>query len=97
MGLMTVIAQKTARKLNLWKVPVLGPLTYMAWKFDAARKFRWMKSYIPFIGAHIEIGSGPGSVLDVMRPMTRRCCRQLCTIHAILMSSLLRQRGLRGG
>lgn len=53
--------------INLWKIPLLGPLTYACWKLDAARKFRWMKEWLPVHEKHIEIGSGPGSVLDVMR------------------------------
>lgn len=57
----------TQPRVNLWKVPILGPLTFACWKFDAARKLGWMKDYVSFIGSHIEIGSGPGSVLDVMR------------------------------
>lgn len=54
-------------KLNLWKTPILGPLVFTCWKFDAARKLRWMKKWLTYMGQHIEIGSGPGSVLDVMR------------------------------
>jgi len=53
--------------INLWKTPVLGPLVFAFWKLDAARKLRWMKKHLTFMGSHIEIGSGPGSVLDVMR------------------------------
>jgi len=64
---MTSIALKSRLKLNLWKTPILGPLVFACWKFDAARKLRWMEDWIPFMGSHIEIGSGPGSVLDVMR------------------------------
>jgi len=64
---MTVLAQTSAPKLNLWKTPIFGPLVFAAWKFDAARKLRWMKQHLTFMGSHIEIGSGPGSVLDVMR------------------------------
>lgn len=54
-------------KLNLWKTPILGPLVFACWRFDAARKLRWMKKWLTYMGQHIEIGSGPGSVLDVMR------------------------------
>ena len=54
-------------KTNFWKIPLLGPLVFAAWKLDAARKLRWMEKWLTYMGQHIEIGSGPGSVLDVMR------------------------------
>jgi len=53
--------------INLWKTPLLGPLVFACWKLDAKRKLGWMEKWLPFKGGHIEIGSGPGSVLDVMR------------------------------
>ena len=64
---MTSLAQKTASKVNLWKIPILGPLTFMGWTFDAKRKLRWLDSHLKYLDHHIEIGSGPGSVLSVMR------------------------------
>jgi len=57
----------TIAKLNLWKTPILGKLVFACWKLDAARKLRWMKKWLTYMDPHIEIGSGPGSVLDVMR------------------------------
>ena len=54
-------------KLNLWKLPILGPLTFACWKIDARRKLGWMQDYLGVMGSHIEIGSGPGSLLAVMR------------------------------
>ena len=42
-------------------------LFFACWKFDAARKLRWMQEWLTRHGTHIEIGSGSGSVLDVMR------------------------------
>jgi len=64
---MTSLAQKTASKVNLWKIPILGPLTFMGWTFDAKRKLGWLDSHLKYLDHHIEIGSGPGSVLSVMR------------------------------
>jgi len=64
---MMTVTQHPTFKLNLWKTPVLGPLVFACWKLDAVRKLRWMKDHLTFMGSHIEIGSGPGSVLDVMR------------------------------
>ncbi|MEP1229807.1 MAG: methyltransferase domain-containing protein [Litorimonas sp.] len=64
---MTVMTQHTTFRINLWKTPILGPLVFAFWKVDAARKLRWMNNWLPFMGSHVEIGSGPGSVLDVMR------------------------------
>ena len=53
--------------INFWKIPLLGSFIFACWKFDAARKLRWMGKWVPFHGNHIEIGSGPGSILDIMR------------------------------
>ena len=64
---MTTIAQKPAMKLNLWKTPLLGAFVFWCWKLDAKRKLRWMQNHLKFLHSHIEIGSGPGSVLSVMR------------------------------
>ncbi len=61
------MTQSPTFKVNLWKTPILGPLVFAGWKFDAARKLNWMKRHLTYMGSHIEIGSGPGSVLDVMR------------------------------
>ncbi len=57
----------TTAKINLWKMPLVGFFVFACWKFDAARKLRWMNKWLSYMGRHIEIGSGPGSVLDVMR------------------------------
>lgn len=62
MAIMSVLV-----KLNLWKTPLLGSFVFACWKFDAARKLRWMQEWLTRHGTHIEIGSGTGSVLDVMR------------------------------
>lgn len=50
-----------------WKLPLLGPLVFAAWKMDAKRKLDWMQDWLGASDKMIEIGSGPGSVLDVMR------------------------------
>jgi len=50
-----------------WKLPVFGPLIFAAWKIDAKRKLGWMQDWLGTSDKMIEIGSGPGSVLDVMR------------------------------
>lgn len=52
---------------SLWSIPIIGPLTFAGWKIDARRKLRWMKAYIPQSAKLIDIGSGPGSLLHVMR------------------------------
>jgi len=54
-------------KANLWKTPFLGAFVFWCWKLDAKRKLRWMQDHLKFLENHIEIGSGPGSVLSVMR------------------------------
>jgi len=50
----------------LWKLPLFGPLIFAAWKIDAKRKLGWIQDWLGASDKIIEIGSGPGSVLDVM-------------------------------
>ena len=64
---MTTVAQRAVNKLNLWRIPILGPLTFLGWTIDAKRKLRWLENHLKYLDHHIEIGSGPGSVLSVMR------------------------------
>ena len=64
---MTSLVEKSTLKLNLWRMPLLGPLVFAGWKFDAARKLRWIQDHLKFLERHIEIGSGPGSVMSIMR------------------------------
>jgi len=52
---------------RLWKIPVLGRFVFACWQIDARRKLRWIE---PGLGQNVqivEIGSGPGSLLHVMR------------------------------
>jgi len=64
---MAIVIQKPTFKLNLWKTPVLGAFAFWCWRLDAKRKLGWIKDHLKFLDQHIEIGSGPGSVLSVMR------------------------------
>ena len=52
---------------GLWSIPILGPLTFAAWKIDARRKLKWMEAHLSKTDRHIDIGSGPGSLLSVIR------------------------------
>lgn len=52
---------------SLWSIPILGPLVFAAWKIDARRKLGWMAPFLSQSQKHIDIGSGPGSLLEVMR------------------------------
>ena len=52
---------------GLWSIPILAPLTFAAWKIDARRKLGWMNAHLSKTDNHIDIGSGPGSLLSVMR------------------------------
>jgi len=52
---------------GLWSIPILGPLVFTAWKIDARRKLSWIRDHLSKSHTHIDIGSGPGSLLDVMR------------------------------
>ncbi len=64
---MTTLIENPMPKLNLWKTPILGPFVFWCWKLDAKRKLKWMQNHLKFLDKHIEIGSGPGSVLSVMK------------------------------
>lgn len=64
---MNIALENLTTKVNLWRTPILGKLVFFGWTFDAKRKLRWMENYLKYLDRHIEIGSGPGSVLSVMR------------------------------
>ena len=50
-----------------WSTPLLGPAAIALWRMDARRKVNWMGESLS--GAHriLEIGSGPGSLLEALR------------------------------
>lgn len=50
-----------------WKIPLLGPGIFAAWMIDARRKHGWIADHLPDGGQLLEIGSGPGSVVTVLR------------------------------
>ena len=52
---------------GLWSIPIIGPLIFAAWKIDARRKLGWMQEFLSSSDKIIDIGSGPGSLLLVMR------------------------------
>ena len=52
---------------GLWSIPIIGPLIFAAWKIDARRKLGWMQEFLSSSDKIIDIGSGPGSLLSVMR------------------------------
>ena len=53
--------------MNLWQTPLLGSAIFSLWKMDAKRKFGWIEDWIDRDDKLVEIGSGPGSTLRVMR------------------------------
>ena len=53
--------------MNLWRTPLIGPTVFYLWKLDARRKLGWIKDWIDIGDRLVEIGSGPGSTLSVMR------------------------------
>lgn len=53
--------------MNLWRTPLLGPAIFWMWKVDARRKLEWIKDWITPDSRLVDIGSGPGSTLSVMR------------------------------
>ncbi len=50
-----------------WKTPLLGAAIFAVWKMDAQRKYRLTKNWIEGGDRLLEIGSGPGSVVQVFR------------------------------
>jgi SAM-dependent methyltransferase len=50
-----------------WKTPVLGPAAMALWRMDARRKVRWMATSLGTRARLLEIGSGPGSLLEALR------------------------------
>ena len=53
--------------MNLWRTPLLGQAIFSLWKVDARRKLGWIKDWIKPGDTLVDIGSGPGSTLNVMR------------------------------
>ncbi len=53
--------------MNLWRTPLFGPAIFWMWKLDAKRKLGWIKDWIELDEKLVDIGSGPGSTLSVMR------------------------------
>ena len=64
---MTMLMENPASKSHFWKTPVLGAFAFWCWRLDAKRKLRRLQKHLKFLDQHIEIGSGTGSVLSVMR------------------------------
>ncbi len=50
-----------------WRVPVIGPWVFSLWLADARRKADWIRPWLPADAPLLEIGSGPGSVVRVLR------------------------------
>lgn len=50
-----------------WKIPLISRAVYAVWRSDARRKYSWIEPWIAYGDRVIEVGSGPGSVIDVMR------------------------------
>ncbi len=50
-----------------WKIPLVGTLVYKIWLLDAKRKQLWLAPYLSKQSALLEMGSGPGSVLQILR------------------------------
>ncbi|MEP3225498.1 MAG: class I SAM-dependent methyltransferase [Parasphingorhabdus sp.] len=50
-----------------WKIPLLGRAVYAIWKMDARRKYRLTHKWLKPADHLVEIGSGPGSVVEIFR------------------------------
>jgi SAM-dependent methyltransferase len=50
-----------------WKTPLLGPAAVSLWRMDARRKARWMAPSLKPRSRLLEIGSGPGTLLEALR------------------------------
>lgn len=54
-----------------WTTPLLGPAAIALWRMDARRKVAWIGESLNGAGAVLEIGSGPGSLLEALRAAGR--------------------------
>lgn len=50
-----------------WSTPVLGPAAIALWRLDARRKAGWIGDSLRGPAPVLEIGSGPGSLLESLR------------------------------
>lgn len=50
-----------------WNIPILSRLVFAAWKVDGRRKMSWIENWLSPDETLIDIGSGPGSLLEVLR------------------------------
>ncbi len=50
-----------------WKIPLVSKLIYKVWRLDAARKCDWIGKHIKVGEKLLEVGSGPGSVVEELR------------------------------
>lgn len=50
-----------------WKTPLIGSAIFAVWKMDAQRKYRLTENWIRPEDCLLEVGSGPGSVVQVFR------------------------------
>lgn len=50
-----------------WSTPVLGPAAIGLWRTDARRKVAWMGGSLAGVARVLEIGSGPGSLVEALR------------------------------
>lgn len=50
-----------------WKIPIIGPLVFSVWKLDAQRKYDWLAPFLDPSDKLLEIGSGPGSTVDIFQ------------------------------
>ncbi|UTW56210.1 class I SAM-dependent methyltransferase [Kordiimonas sp. SCSIO 12610] len=50
-----------------WKIPIISKLVYRVWRLDAARKINWIAPHIKVGETLLEVGSGPGSVVELLR------------------------------
>ncbi|MEM8920253.1 MAG: class I SAM-dependent methyltransferase, partial [Pseudomonadota bacterium] len=52
---------------GLWRTPVLGSAIHALWMADARRKRDWIAPHLSVDDRLLDVGSGPGTVLSVMR------------------------------
>ena len=50
-----------------WRTPIFGRAAFALWRADARRKADWMAPFMPPGGRLLDVGSGPGSLLRVLR------------------------------
>ncbi|MGF1544722.1 MAG: class I SAM-dependent methyltransferase [Parvularculaceae bacterium] len=60
-------ATRAATRRGRWRTPLLGEAALKLWRADARRKAEWLAPFAPAGARALEVGSGPGCVVEALR------------------------------